>query len=60
MGLILNRIGDLELYYKHGDQTFFNISIHETIFSLIDAAYVKASTLFLGWKFLWLASLASS
>ncbi|KAK1437699.1 hypothetical protein QVD17_03495 [Tagetes erecta] len=35
---------------SHGDQPFSKISIHETVFALDDAAYVKASPLVLGLK----------
>lgn len=35
---------------SHGDQPFSKISIHETVFALDDAVYLKASPLVLGLK----------
>ncbi|KAI3502522.1 hypothetical protein L1887_30636 [Cichorium endivia] len=35
---------------SHGEQPFSKISVHETVFALDDAAYVKASPLVLGLK----------
>lgn len=44
---VLCRIGGVA---SHGDQPFSKISVHETVFALNDAAYVKASPLVLGLK----------